>query len=119
MFTFTKVAAVTQRSDRSNSLWCLCITLLTTVVCAGCTPDHEWPENGVSLSEARSGFVTDLLPQTREGTPAPKAPPSIFRTVKYLGAERRTDGLFVARPRRRHTASGHYLDHGRRLQLDR
>jgi hypothetical protein len=26
MFTLTKVTAVTQRSDRSISLWCLCIT---------------------------------------------------------------------------------------------
>jgi acetyl esterase/lipase len=63
-----------------------CAFLLLLLFIPGCTTREQRATPSTSLSEARRGFQTSLLPQRGAGEPVEPAPVSIFRTVKYPAA---------------------------------
>lgn len=75
-FALPRRAAVLP-GTRQRLLICSCLLLLLVV---GCT--RKLP-SGKSLSEARRGFTTHLVPQAAEKEPVEPAPPSVFRTIQY------------------------------------
>ncbi len=56
------------------------LTLLVLFVLTGCGGQ---PEQAGSLTEARRGFKTTLVPQQARKEPVPAPPPGLFRTVRY------------------------------------
>lgn len=69
----------------------ICFILLTTVTLAGCgrqdgeplrTPARAQGEKQ-SLTEARKGFQTKLLPQQADKEPVPQPPPKLFQIAPY------------------------------------
>ena len=58
--------------------------LLLIFLVVGCTPQKTQSKQFASLTEARHGFKTKLLPQKSDVQPVEQAPSSIFKTIKYL-----------------------------------
>lgn len=59
-------------------------SLLTAVVLlVGCSSSPSGSSDGETLSAARAGFTTKLMPRPGEKLPVAPAPVEIFRTIKY------------------------------------
>jgi dipeptidyl aminopeptidase/acylaminoacyl peptidase len=65
------------------------ITFLGILVLAGCGQKQDQPNSGdntekaASLTEARQGFKTKLVPGKPDRTPADEPPPRVFRKIRY------------------------------------
>jgi acetyl esterase/lipase len=57
--------------------------LLSLLVISGCLGEATPVQEKGSLSEARLGFKTKLVPQTTPRDPVPEPPPEVFRKVYY------------------------------------
>jgi dipeptidyl aminopeptidase/acylaminoacyl peptidase len=59
------------------------LTLLSVVILGGCMSEPVPEQEKGSLTDARRGFQTKLVPQPGQRDPAPEPPPDIFRKVSY------------------------------------
>jgi len=57
--------------------------LLLSLALTGCATRQTPSQQTISLTTVRSSFKTDLVPQIGDREPVEKAPPAIFRTIKY------------------------------------
>jgi dienelactone hydrolase len=59
------------------------LAVLPLVVLAGCFAEPTPVQEKVSLSQARAGFKSKLVPRSLERDPVPEPPGSLFRTVAF------------------------------------